>query len=102
MAKFIDIKVRVDTSRLTAKTARQQQAIQDLPERALKFFQAQTPIRSGNARRNTRLESGDTIRADYAYAQRLDEGWSRQSPRGMTEPTERWLRKEFKKIFGRK
>ena len=53
---------------------------------AYKTFVKNTPVRSGNARRNTRLR-GNTIDADYPYAQRLEEGWSKQAPKGMTEPT---------------
>lgn len=57
---------------------------------AYKFFRDLTPVRTGNARRNTR-QQGDTIIAAYPYAQRLDEGYSRQAPRGMTEPTQEYI-----------
>ncbi len=60
--------------------------LKDVPEQAYDYFVAETPIRSGNARRNTRIRN-TTIKADYAYADRLDNGWSSQSPDGMTEPT---------------
>ncbi len=60
--------------------------LKDVPEQAYEYFVAETPIRSGNARRNTRIRN-TTIKADYAYADRLDNGWSSQSPDGMTEPT---------------
>ena len=40
----------------------------------------------GNARRKTVLRSNE-IQANYPYAQRLEEGWSSQAPKGMTEPT---------------
>lgn len=53
---------------------------------AYKAFVKNTPIRSGNARRNTKKQ-GKTINADYPYAQRLEEGYSKQAPNGMTEPT---------------
>lgn len=53
---------------------------------AYKAFVKNTPIRSGNARRKTK-KSGNTINADYPYAQRLEEGYSQQAPQGMTEPT---------------
>ena len=62
-----------------------------LAQEAYDYFRDVTPIRSGNARRRTRLV-GDEIRANYAYAQRLDSGWSRQAPDGMTTPTERFIR----------
>lgn len=59
---------------------------------AYKAFVKNTPIRSGNARRNTK-KSGHTINADYPYAQRLEEGYSKQAPQGMTEPTLEEVRK---------
>jgi hypothetical protein len=49
-------------------------------------FRASTPIRSGNARRST-VMVGNEIRAQYPYATRLDQGYSKQSPEGMTQPT---------------
>lgn len=69
-------------------------AVEDLPEAALDVFVDNTPVRTGNARRNTGL-SGTTIRADYPYASRLDEGYSRQSPQGMVAPTEKWIQQEM-------
>jgi hypothetical protein len=102
MAKFLDVRVQVNTQNFTAKNRRQQREINRLPERAAQYFVAQTPVRSGNARRNTQLENQDTIHADYAYAERLDTGWSRQAPRGMTRPTEEWVLREYRKIFGKK
>lgn len=71
-------------------------ALKDLPEDALDEFKKNTPIRSGNARRRTYLKK-DTIVADYAYAQRLDEGYSKQRPEGMTVPTEEWIREEVER-----
>jgi hypothetical protein len=50
------------------------------------FFVKQTPIRSGNARKNTNLNN-NKIEARYAYADRLDQGYSKQRPDGMIEPT---------------
>lgn len=46
----------------------------------------------GNARRKTILR-GNQIEANYPYAQRLEEGWSSQAPKGMTEPTLEDIRK---------
>lgn len=71
-------------------------ALEDLPEAALDEFKKNTPIRSGNARRRTHLKK-DTIVADYPYAQRLDEGYSKQRPEGMTAPTEEWIREEVER-----
>ena len=42
----------------------------------------------GNARRNTEKDVVNyKITADYPYAERLDNGWSKQSPNGMIKPT---------------
>lgn len=61
-------------------------AFQDIPEKAFAYFRDHTPKRSGNARRNTKLQKG-VIVANYPYAERLDQGLSKQAPLGMTEPT---------------
>ncbi len=55
-------------------------------DEAYRFFVGATPIKSGNARRNTNLVN-NSIEANYPYAQRLETGYSKQAPRGMTEPT---------------
>lgn len=80
----VDIK---PVDRLILKTVKEFSAI---AQDAYVFFERETPIRTGNARRNTQLK-GNEIQANYAYAQRLDDGYSRQAPRGMTEPTERYI-----------
>jgi hypothetical protein len=69
---------------------------QKLAQEAYKVFRANTPIKSGNARRNTHL-TGDTVQGDYPYATRLDNGWSRQSPDGMTIPTLEFIKDYIKK-----
>ena len=50
-----------------------------------KYYKRITPIDTGNAQRNTKKNKRKII-ADYPYAARLDEGWSKQAPNGMTEP----------------
>lgn len=58
-------------------------------------FKDITPYRSGNARRNTRT-TDRTIEADYPYAERLDNGWSKQNGGvGMTRPTLEWIGKNL-------
>jgi hypothetical protein len=71
-----------------------------LPKEAYDYFVDSTPIRTGNARRSTRLR-GTTIDANYAYAERLDEGYSRQAPKGMSEPTEKFLQKRIDNLIGK-
>lgn len=94
---MIDLKISV---RSDGELDSIRQQIAALPREAYDYFKSVTPIRTGNARRRTRL-SGDTIRADYAYAQPLDDGRSRQAPRGMTEPTKKWLARRVKQIKGK-
>ena len=67
------------------------------------FFKMKTPIDTGNARSKTTYDQRTlTIRGAYPYAERLDNGYSRQAPRGMTEPSlvflKAKLRNEFAKI----
>jgi hypothetical protein len=52
---------------------------------AFDFFVKTTPIKTGNARRSTSLNDS-TIDANYSYAGKLDDGYSKQAPKGMTEP----------------
>lgn len=70
--------------------------LKDMPEEVMatagKFFKKETPVRSGNARSKTSTKD-TTIHANYGYAARLDDGWSRQAPKGMTTPTEREIDK---------
>lgn len=76
-----------------------EQELKRLPAEATDVFKQNTPIRTGNARRHTKLEGQDKIVADYPYAQKLDDGYSRQSPQGMTEPTKRFIKQRLNKIF---
>lgn len=71
-----------------------------LPKEAYDYFVDSTPIRTGRARRSTRLR-GNVVDANYPYAERLDEGSSRQAPKGMTEPTEKFLQKRIDQLIGK-
>jgi hypothetical protein len=86
-------------SNITPTLKSMQKKIDKIPADAYKFFVKETPIRSGNARRNTTLKNKKDIVANYPYAQRLDEGYSKQSPKGMTEPTMDFITDEFIKIM---
>lgn len=78
-----------------------QKELKALPKEALQEYVSLTPIDKGNARRKTKLKGRDTINANYPYAQRLDEGYSKQAPDGMTKPWEKWLSRRLDKIMGR-
>ena len=63
-------------------------------------FIKNTPVKSGNARRRT-ISYDNSIIANYSYATRLDEGWSKQSPQGMVKPTIQAARDYIKKVIGK-
>lgn len=93
-----DIKFKVDTSLSKLKSVYNQ--VQQLPQDAYRYFVSITPIDTGNARRSTRL-SGKTIEANYVYADRLDKGWSRQAPDGMTKPTQDYIDRRVRQLKGK-
>ena len=64
---------------------------------ALKITKENTPIKSGNARKKTTIQ-GDKIVSDYAYAGRLNDGYSKQAPSGFTQPTIEQLNKDTTKF----
>lgn len=94
------MKVRKIRSEINPSLASVQLQLSKLPKAGYKFFRAITPKDKGNARQNTRL-AGNTIKADYKYATRLNEGSSKQAPRGMTDPMVEYLDKLVRKILGR-
>lgn len=96
---MITMRITID-DKITKQLRKDQKFLQNLPQEAYNYFVAQTPIRTGNARRSTDLK-GNTIVADYAYAGRLDTGWSKQAPQGMTKPTERFIDREINKKIGK-
>lgn len=83
---------------VTPALKKMQEELDRLPEQVYDFFVKTTPKRSGNARRSTTIK-GDVIHANYPYAQRLDEGYSKQAPRGMVEPTEKFIERQLKQIL---
>lgn len=96
MIKFIKTQ-----SRIKGVLDKKVRNLKTVAPQAYTFFRDITPIDTGNARKNTTLR-GDTIRAAYAYAGRLDRGWSKQfGGRGMSRPTIEFLRKLVRKILGR-
>jgi len=65
----------------------------DVMADAFETFKEATPKDTGYARDTaTKLKTKKKnyyIHAAYPYAKRLDEGWSKKKPKGMTAPTER-------------
>lgn len=93
----VDVTIKDDISKEIASIKKQ---LAKVPKEAEKEFIALTPIRTGNARRHTNLV-GNQIQAHYPYAQRLDQGYSPQAPRGMTKPFELWFKNRIRKIMGK-
>lgn len=95
-----DIKI---TNNISPTLKSMKAKLNKLPEDAYKVFVKETPFRTGNARRRTKLKNNKkTIDANYPYAQRLDEGYSKQSPEGMVKPTEEFIVQQFYKIMSGK
>lgn len=90
--------VRLDKDTITPSIRRMRAALQDLPKQAFNEWVKLTPIRSGRARRSTRLNNR-TIDAQYPYAQRLDQGYSPQAKKGMSGPVTRFIERAMKKIM---
>lgn len=83
---------------ISGSLAKIEKKIANIAKEAYKEFVKETPKKSGNARRSTKLV-GNKIVAGYAYAKRLDEGYSKQSPEGMTKPTEAFVQKRMEEIL---
>jgi len=96
---MIDIKLDIQ-DRITGDITKLKRELGAVPKAAVTEYQKLTPVKSGNARKRTTLQ-GNTIKANYPYAQRLDEGYSKQAPQGMTKPWEQWLQKYLDKIMKR-
>lgn len=99
--------VKLSVNNLTSSLKRIQKKLDQLPAQAHKEFVKNTPVKTGNARKNTRLRN-NTIEADYNYAQVLDKGrhmtnrgmrGSDQAPEGMTKPTEKFIDKKIQQIL---
>jgi hypothetical protein len=113
------IGLKITTSgRLKPWLEKRAKLIKPLPRQAYDFFNfgkgiidvkgfKGTPIKTGAARRNTRLRK-NTIEANYAYAEVLDKGrhmtnrgmrGSVQAMIGMTRPTIQYMRLLFRRIL---
>jgi len=80
----------------------------NIAKEAYTKFKDVTPIKSGNAKRSTKLQN-NTINANYGYANVLDKGrhmtrrgmrGSEQAPQGMTQPTIDHIRQYVKQKLG--
>jgi hypothetical protein len=99
--------VTLTVDKMTSSLKRIQRKLDNLPKEAYQVFRDNTPVKTGYAKSQTRLQ-GDTIVANYPYAEVLDKGRHRtnrgmrgstQAPVGMTKPTEKFLKERIKQIL---
>lgn len=91
------MKLKVDSTKVERLLTNAKDEHKKIMTETLTFFRKVTPVDKGNARRNTKLITNapnkTTILADYAYAGKLNEGYSIQAPEGMTKPAITYIRK---------
>jgi len=90
--------VEKSSDSITPSLARKLRELQKVPKEAYNVFKTATPKRSGNAQNKTVLQ-GTVINANYPYAKRLDKGYSKMAPVGMTLPTVKYIRDRLNKLF---
>jgi hypothetical protein len=99
---MIKVSVKIDKNGFTPAVKKINTALAALPAQGVKEFQALTPEDTGNARRRTQLQNKEIV-ADYPYAQRLDQNWSKQTRgQGIIAPFTRWWQAQLKRIAGLK
>lgn len=96
------MKFRKTTNKILPHHARLMARLKPIPSKAYQYFKGVTPIKTGNARSKTTFverTNGGTIRGDYPYANRLNDGYSKQAKNGMTEPTIREIRRMVRRVL---
>ena len=101
----VDITVKDDITKMTKRIRTE---LRRYPVEAEAEFKSLTPVRTGNARRQTNLVNNSEIHANYQYADVLDAGrhlttrgmrGSTKAPKGMTKPFMAWAKKKLAYIF---
>lgn len=77
--------LKLQKDSITPSINRIQRGLSTVPNEVYRFWLRTTPRDRGNARSKTFLK-GDVIEANYPYAKRLDQGYSKQAPQGMSRP----------------
>lgn len=88
---------RVTRDRMQSRSRQIDRFLKNLPQMMHDKFVEVTPIDTGNAKNSTELD-GNKIIGNYNYANRLNTGWSRQAPQGMTDPVIEHVRDELRKL----
>jgi hypothetical protein len=105
----ISMNINFKPDKILKKTKQIRKDLGNLPKEAYQVFRDITPIDKGNARNNTKLQ-GNKIVGQYPYASVLDKGrhmtnrgarGSKQAPKGMSEPTQKFIQKRVNEIVGK-
>lgn len=92
------INIKVDTRKVQRQFRNISRGFSKLVDGAYSEFVKNTPKNTGNARNKTK-KFGNNIRAGYDYADRLDKGYSKKAPQGMTKPTVEFIKKRIERIL---
>lgn len=90
--------IRISKNTMSASIGKITAKLDKLPKDAFNFWYKITPVKTGNAKRRTRLQ-GNKIKANYNYAVPLDQGRSKQAPKGMSAPTEEYIKNRLRGIM---
>lgn len=93
--------VKITHNRITPSLGKIRAKMDKLPKQAFLHWKKITPKKTGNAKRRTKLNK-NVIDANYNYAVPLDQGRSKQAPRGMLEPTLKYIKTLLKRKILRK
>ena len=89
--------MKIDSSKFNKRMSKLLELPQDAMDDTFPFYKNKTPVRSGNARNKTK-KNRLKINSNYPYAGRLDEGWSKQAPKGFTSPSIDFLENTVNKL----
>lgn len=94
--------IKIVYDRITPSIKRINERLDKVPQAAYDYFKKITPKRGGTARSKTKLVNKRIINADYPYAKRLDQGYSKKAPKGMSKPTGDFIKALVRIILKRK
>tara|TARA_R110000803_G_scaffold96851_1_gene165008 strand:+ start:6172 stop:6465 length:294 start_codon:yes stop_codon:yes gene_type:complete len=86
----VKLSITINASKIKKQFDLLSKELKQLPKDAHRVFKSATPILTGNARNRTTV-NGNTIKANYPYAKRLDQGYSPKAPKGMIAPTLKYI-----------
>ena len=93
------MRIQLRNNLISPSIKRLQGNLKQVPQKATDYWISKTPIDTGNARSKTYLSGNNFISARYPYAERLDKGWSKQAPQGMSKPTKKYIQQLVRSIM---